>query len=215
VELSYLCNMNYNFLYSNSFERKFNRKPKEWTIEQIHALYEKAKERSNKRWKSRSEFIKEIVDKIPKNSKDEHVIYYYHPKDNNNIYYYTFKYNSEYRSHSIGQGRVEFSKDIVAGRQEKLDFILSHDESFELGQEYYKLDKMCSYLEYRVMKILWMLIEDKLRVHFKKTDTLPKSVFIIDIGTKKYYVKVDDQHRFGYMTFHLGGEYTDEIIKID
>ena len=72
--------MNYNFLYSNSFERKFNRKPKEWTIEQIHALYEKAKERSNKRWKSRSEFIKKIVDKIPKIVKMS-VIYFYHPKD--------------------------------------------------------------------------------------------------------------------------------------
>lgn len=209
--------MDFLFKRNNNkwFEDKFNRKPKEWSIEQIHALYERAKKRSNKRWKTKSDFIKEIVSKIPKNNKGEHVIYFYNPKDKNNIYQYNFKYNNDYKSYSIGRDRVEFSKDIVAGRQEKLDFILSHDDSFELGQKYHDLDKMCSYLEHRVMRILWMLVEDKLRDHFKKTDTLPKSVFIIDIGPKKYYVKIDDQHRFGYMKFHLGGEYTDEIIKID
>ena len=207
--------MRCNFLYSSAFEHRFNRKPKEWTIEQIHALYERAKKRSNERWKTKYDFIKEIVGKVPKNSKGEHVVYFYHPKDGKNIHCYEFKYNNEYKSHTIGHGRVEFSKDIVAGRQEKLDIILSHDESFELGQKYYELDKMCSYLEHRVMKVLWEIIEDKLREHYKKTDTLPKSVFVIDIGTKKYYVKADDQHRFGYMKFHLGGEYTDEIIKID
>ena len=74
MELSYLCSMNYNFLYSNSFERKFNRKPKEWTIEQIHALYEKAKERSNKRWKSRRRAS--ICSKSnPRNSKSRSSIY--------------------------------------------------------------------------------------------------------------------------------------------
>jgi hypothetical protein len=38
-----------NFLFPEVFEYKFGRKPKDWTLEQLHDLYLRAK--SRKRWK--------------------------------------------------------------------------------------------------------------------------------------------------------------------
>lgn len=205
-------NLNFNNPW---FKKNFKRNPKMWTLEQIHDLFMRASERSKKRYIIKSKIIKEIVIAIPKNKNNEHIIYYYNEKDSGNIWGYNISYHNEYKSHMVGNNRLKFSDNIIESRNEKIEFLLHNELAFELGEKFHKAYKMCSNMEYRVRGIMWEIMERNIQEYFKKTNTLPKDVFIVDIGSKKYYIKTDSQHRYGYMKFHLGNEYIpDEYIDI-
>lgn len=207
--------MKVNFYnHKELFEWKFKRVPKIWTVEQIHDLWLRAEERGSKKYADSSAYIQEIVKEIPKNERGEHVVYFYHRRDNS-LCKYSLSYHRDWKCYGISQGHVEFSKDKVAGRDEKITFLLTNQRAFEMGQRYHELDGMKSNLQYRVKAILWQIIEDKLRDHYKKLDTNPPDVFTINIGDYKYYVKTDEQHRHGWLKFHWGGEVIDESIKIE
>jgi hypothetical protein len=198
------------------FEFKFKRKPRLRSIDEIHELYLRAKERSDERWRLKLELQNLIVKEIPKNDNNEIIVYFNNQRDPKNLYQFTMRYNSDWKGYELSRNRVEFSKDIVAARSEKIHFILNNEKAFELGQKYYELHNMNSYLDHKVMSILWEIVENKLREHYKKLEENPnRDVFIIKMGSKKYFVQVDEQHRFGYLKFHLKGEYCPDVLEIE
>ena len=82
-----------------------------------------------------------------------------------------------------------------------------------MGQKFYDLYQMESHLHWVVYQVLWGEIEEKLQKRFK--NDIPGEVFTIDICGDKYYVKTDDQYRYGsYKKFKLAGLVTGESIKI-
>jgi len=202
--------MRLNYINPEFFTIRFKRSPKIWTIDQIHDLWNRACERGAKRQFAISSYIGEIVKEIPKNDRGEHIVYFY--SGNGSLSCYNFRYNSDFRSHAYSTSSVEFSKDKVAGRNEKLEFLLSNEKAFEMGQKFYELKKLSTYQHEKVKQILWNEVNEKLRKQFKELH--PPNIFTITIGDSKYYVKTDDQHRYGYLQFHFGGVCTDLSINI-
>ena len=200
------------FLWNNSeyFERRFKRKPKVWTIEEIHSLWQGACVRSEARWKIISDYTKEIVNQIPKNDRGEHVIYFKHDK-NSTLMQYKFSYHRDWKSYGVSTDTVSFST-----REEKLEFFTANELAFEMGQKYYELKKMSSDLNHKVKYFMWEMVEAKLQKHFRDLDVIPPDVFVIDISDRKYYVELDTQHRYGgYLKFHFKGECTEGSLKLE
>lgn len=181
-----------SFMWNAEFEKKFKRKPKIWTIEKIHDLWVKACHRSSVRNNIISEYTNRIIKEIPKNSKGEHIVYFRHKKYPEEIMQYSFSYHDGFKSYGMSTSNTNAK---LMTREEKLDFFLTNEKAFEMGQEYYKIKKMYgrnpTHLQYIVQKIMWELIEDKLRKHFKGLNITPSDIFIIDISDKKYYVELD------------------------
>ena len=101
----------------------------------------------------------------------------------------------------------------MSARNEKIEFILSNQKAFEMGEKYYHLDKMLGDLHLRVFNILWNMIDKKLMDHFTKSNIRPQKAFVISISDKKYMISCDDWY-YGYGKFKFCGEYDDSIIKI-
>ena len=160
--------MRCNFLQAELFEFRFKRKPNMWTIEQVHDLWTRACERGSKRQADITSCIKNIVKEIPKNDKGQHIVYFYY-KNDTHVSSYTFTYHHNFKSHGYITDTVRFSKDKVVARDEKLDFILSKERAFEMGQEFYSLKKMETSLHCLVMNIMWEMVENKLRKQFKES----------------------------------------------
>ncbi len=201
-----------NFLWHNLgyFEHRFKRKPKTWTIEEIHDLWKRATDRSNARRKIIADYTKEIVEHIPKNDRGEHIVYFKHDSGDR-LMQYKLSYNRDWKSHGVSTDTVSFST-----REEKLEFFTANELAFEMGQKYYELKKMSSDMHYRVRHFMWELIEAKLQKHFKNLDVIPPDILIIDIADKKYYVELDTQHRYcGYMKFHFKGECVESSLKLE
>ena len=191
------------------FENNFGRKAKVWTIEMVHDLWLKTKERGDSRRKDLTDCIHEVVKNVEpfsKNYRDdnEYRVYY---NSGDNVCYYNI-------SKSILGFGYGYSRDIVkfASRDEKLTFLLSNQKAFDLGQKMYRLEKLCSNQHYRVREILNKMIEEKLKKRLKEYDR--NDVIVIQISDKSYFVKVDNSH-FPYKSFELLNEFTEEnTIKI-
>lgn len=191
------------------FEHNFGRKAKVWTIEMVHDLWLKTKERSEIRRKDLSNCIDEIVNTVEPSGKNykedpEFKVYY---NSGSNICYY----NISKSSLGFGYG---YSRDIVkfGTRDEKLTFLLANQKAFDLGQKMNHLSNLCSNQHYRVREILNKMIEENLRKRLKEYDR--NDVITIQISDKSYFVKVDNSH-FPYKKFELLNEVTEETkIKI-
>ena len=191
------------------FTRKYKRKPKEWSIDQIHDLWVRAKERADKKQLELSNYIKEIAKEIPANEKGGHIVYFYNRHDKSGrIYQYNLNWSNEYKSYMIGSNPVDLKT-----RDEKLTFILSNDKQFEMGQKFDEIYHNTSRIHYRVREILWRIVEEKLQNKFKDAVNIP-DIFPLQIGNKKYYIALDEQHRYGWKKFHLKNECDDEVFSI-
>lgn len=126
-----------------------------------------------------------------------------------NVHCYKISWHSDWKSYGISQDTV-----TLKTRDEKLTFILAKDREFELGQKYHHLSYICSDLHHRVKSILWRMVEEKLQKKFKDVGHNIPDVFILKIGTKKYFIKLDGQHRYGYCRFHMKNEYTGDVLSI-
>ena len=187
-------------------------KPREKSLEQVHDLWLRASQRCQKQQAYLSSVIDEIVSTTEKNSKNEWIVYF---KIKDIFFSYNISYNHEFKSHGYSYNRVEFNKDLAVGRNEKLEFILANEQAFKLGEKLRLAEKNRSNKSYMVESKMHEMIEDKLRAHFKETGTLPKDITIIEIGNKKYYAKVDSQHRYTYLKFKLVGDVDEtDAIKI-
>lgn len=187
-------------------------KPRVKTLEYVHDLWLRSSERCQKQQAYISSVIDEIVTTIPKNTKGEWVAYF---KLRGIFYSYNISYNREFRSHVYSTRRVEFNEDLAVSRNEKLEFILANEEAFRLGEKLKLAEKYRSNKSYMVKSKMHDMIEDKLRAHFRATGTLPKDITIVEIGDKKYYAKVDSQHRYSYLKFKLVGNVEEtETVRI-
>ncbi len=191
------------------FEHNFGRKAKVWTIEMVHDLWLKTKERGDARRKDLTDCIEDIVKSVEpfsKNYRGDNEYRVYYNSSGNTCYY-----NISKSSLGVGYG---YSRDIVkfGTRDEKLTFLLANQKTFDLGEKMRRLEKLCTNQHYRVREILNKMIEEKLRKRLKEYDR--NDVITIQISDKSYFVKVDNSH-FPYKKFELLNEVTEETkIKI-
>lgn len=198
-----------NFTESELFEYRFKRKPRQWSLEEIQDLWERTLKRGEERKSLINKVYDKIVNEIPKDENGRKVVYY--TKDDE-VYKYEFSYTQEFKSWGYSYDRVEFSKDKTKRRDEKIEFILSNDRAFELGQEFRNIQKFKTRLEYRVKQIFVNLIENELKEYYK--DKLPPDISVVKVGDRKYYFAVDDQHRYNYLIFHFKGLVNNNEIEL-
>jgi len=198
-----------NFFYPEIFERKFNRKPKSWTVEQLHDLYLRAKERAEKRWDKTQKIMDEIQKEIFSHDNKTKVYFYQTLRGETYLRNYEFNWKglyNKYTSYSIGDPKLN-------NREERLDFLIANVRAFELGQEFYEsktLDDMAWRTMWKVKDIFWQVLERKLRFLYK--DKVVKETLIIEVSGHKYFVHVDNGH--GYPSFRLQNEFDGEITKV-
>jgi len=208
-------NLGVNFLNKWAFEYRFKREPKVWSLEQIHNLYLKAKERSNKRNSDFTKHINKVFEQVEPNRNGSYEVYF-----NRGEYVYKYEINKpDYSDWSFSTGRVEFSKDVVRAREEKIDFILSKELQFELGNEMRRLEKMRSHFHLHVFHILVDSVDDKLCKRYKdvKNYEVPK-VLKVNIGGTIYYVALDKDSRnstYNWKKFEILEVEDNNIIELD
>jgi hypothetical protein len=208
-------NLGVNFLDKWAFEYKFKREPKEWTLEQIHNLYLKAKERSEKRSSEFTKHINKIFEQVEPNKNGTYEVYF-----NRGGYVCKYQVNKpDWSDWSYSTGRVEFSKDVARGREEKINFILSKELQFELGTEMRKLEKMRSHFHLHVFHILEDSVNEKLNKKYKgvKNHKVPK-VLKVNIGGTIHYVALDKDsrnHSYDYKRFEILGVEDNDVIELN
>lgn len=190
------------------FEMKFKRKPKNWTIEEVHELWIKAKERSNKRRKILCDCIDEIKNSIEPDSIDYRgkPVYKIHKVTKNSIICYTFSHSNYHKD------TMSWHTDNIKlqTREERLSFLVNNTKKIELGSKFYKADKNLSYLDGRVGNILNELIDEKLKKHFKDSDFhRNESILTISISDRKYFIKQDNS-RYPYKKYELLNEVNEQ-----
>lgn len=200
---------NVNFFYPEVFERKFNRKPKQWSLEDLHDLYLRAKERAEKRWKLSQSIIDTIQKEIVQFDNKTQVYFYQTTRDTTYLRNYEFTWKNKrdkYTSWSIGDPKLN-------NREERLDFLIANSRAFELGQQFYEsktLEDMSWRTMWRVKDIFWQVLERMLRSLYESE--VVKETLIIEVSGHKYFVHVDNG--YGYPNFRLQNEFNGEIIKI-
>lgn len=206
-------NLGVNFLRKWEFECKFNRDPKEWSLDQLYDLYLRAKERSDKRSLDFTNHIKKIIESVEPNNG------YYEVYFNINGLVHKYQISKpDYCDWSYSTNRVEFSKDVVKGREEKINFILGKEIQFELGEEMKRLSKMVSHFHRQVFYIIEDVIDQKLNKKFKNVRNydVPK-VLKVSIGDNIFYVSLCKESRnnsYNWKKFEVLGKEDNEVIKL-
>lgn len=194
-----------NFLQTEIFEWKFKRKPKVWSVDDVHALWLKAKERNDNRHKQRWDYILEITREIPADDQGCHIVYY---TTNNREYKYVISYDKRFKSHSIS------SRDAcMDNRDDKISYWMSNEKSFEMGQKLYEMTSkfQSEIIFYSINQILWEnIVFDKLRKKYR--DEIPPASFVLKVGTKNYIISCDS--RYDYYHKFTKCEYNGEIITL-
>jgi hypothetical protein len=204
--------LNYQRFWRNSdlFKMKFKREPKVWTIDDIHELYLKAFERHSKKQKLVIDCVDRIVSEVQEFEKGKRKIYF---TKEGKFYQRELSYHSEYDSWGVGSyDLVKFSSNsTLVDRNEKLEFLLSNEKAFELGELYQSLQGNTKHLHLHVREVLSEMVQEELRLKFKDVES-PR-IFTISIGDKRYYVECEDQTRYSkiYKKFKLLNEATEEI----
>lgn len=183
------------------FYYKFGRHPKKWTIESLHDLWLRSSERSYKRSKAIWDYINKIVEVIPPNDRGEHLVYY---KQNGIDRGYVIRYESTFRGPSIGHIDLKFNS-----REEKIDFFLTTELNFKMGQELKRLRDLETNHNYVVFNALWYRVERSLENKFK--NKRPNKSFILRIGNKDYIVSSKD---WPYGKYNLESEYNGEKVEL-
>lgn len=197
-------NFNDGFPYTRDrYIQKYGRAPKQWTIDSLHELWLKSKERYDQRNRDIWQYVEEITKVIPKNHRDEHLVYYTQKEQ---IRAYVIRYESTFRGPSIGHQDMKFET-----REDRLEFLLTTELNFEMGQELKRRRDLETRLHWLVFEVLWEKVEESLRQKFK--NQRPENAFVMEIGGKKYIIKTED--RYGsYYKFKLECEYNEVLIEI-
>ncbi len=197
-----------NFQFPDIFEYRFGRKPKIWSIEQLHDLYLRTKERHNKRREIHNEIIEKIATEIHSDHREYLVYFYQTANDKTYLRQYSLKWNDNYNGYSYSLNDPK-----LKSREERLDFVLANTRAFELGQEFYesnRLRDMSNKTMWVVREIMWSEIEKRLKDIYPKY--CPEKVLVISIGDFKYFVSVDNG--YGYPSYKLLDEYDGKIVNI-
>lgn len=205
-----------NFLYPEAFEYKFKRKPKEWTLEELHDLYLRTKERAEKRWNHTLSIIDTIDKEIPKFDRrfeKKSQVYFYQITNDKNTYtkhlrQYEFTWGEDKSSYTYSLRDPKLNT-----REERLDFALSNERSFELGQKFFeskKLEDMAWRTMWYIKDVFWTVLEKKLRDIYKGKKI--RETLLIEVSGYKYFIHV--KNGYGYPSFTLQNEFDGEIVKI-
>ena len=150
-----------NFIHPSIFEFKFKRKPKSWTLDQIHDLWIKAKNRAEKRNKEFWEHLAKCYESIPSNDKFERKSIYFYQNDK--LRQFDVSYIREFKSYSYS-----ITTSVFKDRDSKLNFWIANDENMKMGQELFNLSKFTSRnFQYSISQILFDLVFQKLRDRYK------------------------------------------------
>jgi hypothetical protein len=211
----YNRNLGVNLLRKWDFETKFKRAPKQWSFEQLYDLYLRAKERSDKRRKEHSDFINKIIKEVQPNERGEHRVYF--SREHGKTYMYCIRKDTDF-GWCYSTEHVIFSKDIVVGRDEKLEFILSNQKQFELGEELRRLDLMKSNFDRHIFGIIEQLVNESLCKKYKnvKNYDVPK-IIKINLAGIIYYAALDKESRnsgYDWKRFEILGKEETEIVEL-
>lgn len=190
--------VNINCKNIDLFKYKFNREPKQWSIEDVHKLWLKTKERDKKYRDIYLNIIDEINNVIPGDKKD---VYYY--DDNNRLMKYSLFFDKRFKSWLVSKSVVS-----LKNREEKLNFFLANNQNIELGQKIYNANKFTSgRLRYVSFYILNKLVSDELRKKFKSLDIEPPISFTIKLNDIEYIVNtLNDNYHTSYYEFNIASE---------
>jgi hypothetical protein len=210
----YSKNLGVNFLRSWEFEFKFKRVPKKWSFKELHDLYLRAKERTDRRRKEFTDFIDMIINEVEPNEKGVHNVYL---ERENGTYMYSIRKDESF-GWSYSTNYVTFSKDVVMAREEKIDFVLTNQRQFELGEKLRKLDRMKSSFDRHVFGIIEQAMDEELRKKYKKVKNyeVPK-VLKVNIGGTIYYAALDKESRnsgYDWKKFEILGKEESDIIEL-
>ena len=210
-----------NFKFPEVFRFKFNREPRMWSIEQLHDLYLRTKDRSQKRMKISRDIVEKIKSEIIPDSSESginyksYLVYFYQKYSNGDTYLrqykLTFHENRDTYSYSINDPKMKT-------REERIVFILANGRAFELGQEFYEAKRMedMGWKSMWVVKgVMWGEIENKLRKKYNQNGIYSQGIYapdtlVIQIGDKQYFVHVDNSR--GYSNFVLKNENLGEVV---
>ena len=204
--------MRINSRIEDSFKWKFGRSPKKRTISELHSLYKKAQQRSIIKRKQISGLIDQIVTETPlikQQGEDRHVVYF---NMNDKIYKYEFTYRSEYKSWAYSWNSLKFEGDTQSKREQKINFFLSNDIAFELGEKFHKLERGNKNLEYKVKNVLIDEISEALRKKFDKVNSfnVPK-VIPVKVNDETLIFNLDGQSYGLYKKFNFIGVLSEEL----
>jgi len=220
-----------NFKFPEIFEHKFGRKPKMWTITQLHELYLKSKERYDSHYDNLMETLDKIS-KLEKNSSDKIVTPFKQvvkrdKKDKSgnliSIEYETYNRQYEFSEHryygdkSLGWS-ISDDKENLKNRTNKLDFLtLAHQEELSeiLGQEFHdrqvKSDAARRSM-YKVYEILWDEVGKKLCEEYKGKQ--PPKISVVKIQGIEYYFECESSYSSNYHNFKYIEKKSDKILEL-
>ena len=200
------------------FEYRFNRKCKERTIEDVHALWLKVCERTEKRKAVSRKLYDRIVKEMAPTPKANFKIYQDDPEVDY-TYEYSFRWSDGWDGYGVSSNIVKFSEDVKKAREEKIDFLIANEEAYKWGELYSQDQKTRPKFHFIVMNVLFKMIESKLREKFKNSEVRPNPIFKIAISDKQYYIMTsgDGLHfKNNYVKFEFGGEVVeDSEIKLE
>lgn len=179
-----------NFKNKYFYQHKFGRDPKEWSIEQLHELYLKAKKRSDERSKIFWNLLLEAVEKT-----GQKTIYYYQKRGDGKeqLCHYDIRYNHDYESYSYSRN---YSK--LEDRDSKLAFFIADEINFEYGR---KLQEASKFYSLKLSSFVFSILEDEvnqiLNKKFKSEKISPPKSFVTKIGDKSYIIETSDIGRLG------------------
>lgn len=192
-----------------SYEYKFGRKPKVRTIKELNTLYINSRKRSDFKQSVILGIIDEIVEKIPLTTtgrgRGQHITYF--NGHDNVLYQYEMSYNPAWDSYGTSYNRVKFEGSVEQIRDQKLDFLLSNEMAFELGEKYNRNRNYNMHLHNRVKYYLVEAITKQLEIIYKEINFLdiPK-VIPVSIDECQYIFTLDGNSSGYYKKFVLVGE---------
>jgi hypothetical protein len=192
-----------------AYKHKFGRDKKVRSISEIHNLYINSRKRSDFKQIVILGIIDEIVEKIPLTTtgrgRGQHITYF--TGRDNVLYQYEMSYNSEWDSYGTSYNRVKFEGSVEQIRDQKLDFLLSNEMAFELGEKYNRNKNYNMHLHHRVKYYLVEAITKQLEIIYKEINFLdiPK-VIPVSIDECQYIFTLDGNSSGYYKKFVLVGE---------
>ena len=190
------------------YKKKLGKEKKYRSIKEIHDLYIRTKKRSESRQNVINDIIDEIIKKVPLTKhygSEKHITYFYN--DDDTLYQYEMSYMSEWQSYGISINRVVFEGTVEEIRKQTIDFVISEDITFELGEKYHKNVNFNKNLHRRIMRVLIEAIRNNLVeiYHDVKFLDIPR-VIPVSIGDCQYIFHIDNDSNRYYKDFKFIGE---------
>ena len=185
------------------FKFRFNREPKIWTIEKVNELYNRAVERASQRRLLYTEVYAEVTTKIPKDEYGNHLIYV-RDEDGDTIRY-QFRYNEDWKAYGVSHNVLRPNGNSIKNKRDILiESLTITDLQFKLGAKYEHASRMSTNHPNIIFRILFKMIVEKLRAHYKKSDKRPKGIITVNVGADSYYLKCKDSYS-SYYEFEFVG----------